>query len=107
MLIQIVEDDRALREGIVLALKEPGMEFVQSGCVDAAKKDFGVEIREEDTAKIFQRFYRADTLQQEEGAGIGLYLTREILRRENGYIKVKSKAGKGAEFILYLQKNTI
>lgn len=40
MLIQIVEDDRALREGIVLALKEPGMEFVQSGCVDAAKKDF-------------------------------------------------------------------
>lgn len=40
MLIQIVEDDRALREGIVLALKEPGMEFVQSGCVDVAKTDF-------------------------------------------------------------------
>lgn len=70
-------------------------------------KDHGIGIREEDTAKIFQRFYRADTLQQEDGTGIGLYLTREILRRENGYIKVKSKEGKGAEFVLYLRKEDI
>lgn len=40
MLIQIVEDDRALREGIALALKEPDMFFLQSGSVEAAKKDF-------------------------------------------------------------------
>lgn len=70
-------------------------------------KDQGIGIREGDTAKIFQRFYRADILQQEDGAGIGLYLTREILRRENGYIKVKSKEGKGAEFVLYLRKENI
>lgn len=44
MLIQIVEDDRALREGIALALKEPGVEFMQSGSVEAAKKDFKREI---------------------------------------------------------------
>lgn len=44
MLIQIVEDDRALREGIALALREPGMEFKQSGSVEAAKKDFEKEI---------------------------------------------------------------
>ena len=40
MLIQIIEDDRALSEGIALALKEPGMEFVQSAAVRAAKKAF-------------------------------------------------------------------
>lgn len=40
MLIQIVEDDRALREGIAMALKEPDMVFLQSGSVEAAKKDF-------------------------------------------------------------------
>lgn len=68
-------------------------------------KDQGIGVREEDTAKIFQRFYRAEGLYQEEGSGIGLYLTREILKRENGYIKVKSRAGKGAEFVLFLQKN--
>ncbi len=67
-------------------------------------KDHGIGIREEDTAKIFRRFYRADALQQEDGAGIGLYLAREIVRRENGYIKVKSKEGKGSEFVLYLRK---
>jgi len=70
-------------------------------------KDHGIGIREEDTAKIFRRFYRADALQQEDGAGIGLYLAREIVRRENGYIKVKSKEGKGSEFVLYLRKEDI
>lgn len=40
MLIQIVEDDRALSEGIVLALNEPGIEFTQSGSIKAAKEAF-------------------------------------------------------------------
>ncbi|MGF0034362.1 sensor histidine kinase [Bariatricus sp. SGI.154] len=70
-------------------------------------KDSGIGIKEEDTAKIFGRFYRAEEVQQEDGVGIGLYLTREILRKENGYIKVKSKPQKGAEFILYLQRDSV
>lgn len=67
-------------------------------------KDFGPGIREEDVPKIFGRFYRAEEVQQEEGVGIGLYLAREILKKENGYIKVKSVPGEGAEFILYLPR---
>ncbi len=39
-MIQIVEDDRALGEGIVLALKEPGMEFVRHGSVKEALAAF-------------------------------------------------------------------
>ena len=39
-MIQIVEDDRALGEGIVLALKEPGMEFVCHGSVKEALAAF-------------------------------------------------------------------
>lgn len=70
-------------------------------------KDFGIGIKEEDTARIFGRFYRAEEVQQEDGVGIGLCLTREILRRENGYIKVKSKLGEGSEIILYIQRNDI
>lgn len=68
-------------------------------------KDFGRGIREEDMPKIFGRFYRAEEVQQEEGVGIGLYLAREILKKENGYIKVKSVPGEGSEFILYLPRN--
>ena len=40
MVIQIVEDDRGLREGIALALREPEIRFVQSGSVESAKLDF-------------------------------------------------------------------
>ncbi len=67
-------------------------------------KDSGRGIREEDVPKIFGRFYRAEEVQQEEGVGIGLYLAREILKKQNGYIKVKSEPGEGAEFILYLPR---
>ena len=70
-------------------------------------KDNGIGVREEDAAKIFGRFYRAKEVQQEDGVGLGLYLTREILRKENGYIKVKSVPGEGAEFVLFLQKMTL
>lgn len=40
MTIQIVEDDRALSEGIMLALGEPGMDFLQSGDIKSAKEIF-------------------------------------------------------------------
>lgn len=70
-------------------------------------KDEGIGISEEETPKIFGRFYRASEVQQEDGVGIGLYLAREILRKEDGYIMVKSKKGEGSEFILHLLSNEI
>ena len=70
-------------------------------------KDEGIGISEADTPKIFGRFYRAESVQQADGVGIGLYLTREILKRQNGYIKVKSASGKGSEFILYIRRGRL
>ena len=67
--------------------------------------DEGKGITEEDAARIFGRFFRGEEVQQEEGVGIGLYLTREILSREDGYIKVvPNNKRKGGEFIIYLRK---
>lgn len=68
-------------------------------------KDTGIDISEEDTARIFTRFYRARQVQSEPGIGLGLYLVREILQREGGYIKVSSTLGKGSVFSLFLIKN--
>ncbi|MGN0484583.1 MAG: sensor histidine kinase [Lachnospiraceae bacterium] len=65
-------------------------------------RDWGIGIRPEEQANIFGRFYRAGEVQQEEGVGIGLYLTREILKKEGGYIMVKSKPKEGSEFRVYL-----
>lgn len=45
MLIQIVEDDRALSDGIRLALREPDLAFVQDMNIRQAKKDLSRRIR--------------------------------------------------------------
>ena len=62
--------------------------------------DQGPGIPEEERARIFGRFCRGGQVQQEEGVGIGLYLARQILERQDGYIKVSS--GRGREALLDL-----
>ncbi|MDE7310803.1 MAG: HAMP domain-containing histidine kinase [Eubacterium sp.] len=64
--------------------------------------DTGIGIPEADTPKIFKRFYRGTCVSGEEGIGIGLYLARQIITGENGYIKVKSASGEGSTFFVYL-----
>lgn len=66
--------------------------------------DSGIGIEEQDLSKIFQRFYRSQNVQQTEGVGIGLYLTREIISSEGGYIKVASKINEDTTFSVFLPK---
>ena len=77
-----------------------GKEFPLYTCINV--KDQGMGIEESEKAQIFGRFYRSPQVQQEEGIGIGLYLAREILQKEKGYIKVHSHEGSGSCFSLYL-----
>lgn len=67
--------------------------------------DTGMGISEDEQAKIFQRFYRSPQVHNEEGVGIGLYLAREIICAQTGYIKVSSEVGKGSTFSVFLPKN--
>ena len=67
--------------------------------------DTGIGIGEEETAKIFMRFYRSPSVSDEKGVGIGLYLVREIISKEGGYVKVCSNIGKGSIFSIFLPKN--
>lgn len=66
--------------------------------------DTGIGISEEEHAKIFSRFYRSQQAADAEGVGIGLYLAREIIVGEGGYIKVSSSLGKGSVFSVFLPK---
>lgn len=66
--------------------------------------DTGIGIPEEEQAKIFSRFYRAESTREHEGVGIGLYLAREIISGEGGYIKVTSACGRGSVFSVFLPK---
>ena len=64
-------------------------------------KDEGIGISEEEIPKIFKRFYRGSNVLNEEGIGIGLYLSREIVTKQGGYIKVKSYKN-GSIFSMFL-----
>lgn len=66
--------------------------------------DTGIGISEAEQAKIFARFYRSQLVSDQEGVGIGLYLTRQILTEQGGYIKVASSLGNGAVFSLFLPR---
>ncbi len=65
-------------------------------------EDTGPGLLEEEIPEIFQRFRRGEAALEQEGVGIGLYLAREILAGEGGYIKVSSEKGKGSVFSLFL-----
>ncbi|MCI9320167.1 MAG: HAMP domain-containing histidine kinase [Lachnospiraceae bacterium] len=64
--------------------------------------DTGMGIAPEHYNDVFKRFYRAEEAAGEEGVGLGLYLTRSIITRQKGYISVKSEAGKGTVFSVFL-----
>ena len=67
-------------------------------------RDEGMGIEEEEIPLIFLRFYRGRKVKDEEGVGIGLYLTRQIIEGQKGYIKVSSKEKIGSVFSVYLPK---
>lgn len=71
-------------------------------CIEVA--DNGMGIAPEEVTKIFQRFYRSQQAEDEKGVGIGLYLAREILRKQGGYIKVSSRIGEGTVFSVFLPR---
>ena len=66
--------------------------------------DTGRGIPESRQAAIFRRFYREEEVHDQPGVGIGLYLAREIISRQGGYIKVTSEVGRGSTFSVFLPR---
>lgn len=64
--------------------------------------DTGKGIPEQHYAQIFKRFYREDDVHDISGVGVGLYLCREIISKQGGYIQVKSEIGQGSTFSVFL-----
>lgn len=70
--------------------------------VEIKVTDTGKGISESNQAAIFRRFYREEEVHEQPGVGIGLYLAREIITQQGGYIKVVSELGKGSAFSIML-----
>ncbi|MGN6638174.1 MAG: HAMP domain-containing sensor histidine kinase [Mucilaginibacter sp.] len=69
--------------------------YVSDQLVSITITDSGVGIPQEETAKIFQSFYRATNVKNFHGSGIGLYITGKIINLFNGGIHAYSTLGEG------------
>lgn len=67
-------------------------------------KDNGIGIDKSEFNNIFKRFYRSEKVEEVEGSGVGLYLSRKIIESQGGNIIVSSKIGQGSKFSLFLTK---
>ncbi|HEX8923988.1 MAG TPA: HAMP domain-containing sensor histidine kinase, partial [Patescibacteria group bacterium] len=66
--------------------------------------DYGIGIPKDRQRKLFERFYRVSNPKKIkiEGFGLGLYISKEIVIRHGGNIKVDSSPGKGSTFYFNL-----
>lgn len=106
-------DDRWTTEAVFNIL-DNGVKYTKYGGqinISAEKTDFFVRIRIKDNGRgikqsrlseIFKRFYREPESADTEGIGIGLYLAREIVMKQSGFIEVRSKEGEGTEVYVNL-----
>lgn len=85
---------------VTLTEKHSGAEIVV--------KDSGVGIPKEQQAHIFSQFFWAKNviMHQHEGAGLGLFITKQIVDAHKGKIEVESAEGKGSTFTVHLPKKS-
>ncbi len=76
----------------------------KSGFVEISIKDSGIGIPANRLETIFERFYQVDSgnTREQEGTGIGLALTKELVEQHHGAISVMSTVGEGTEFKVIL-----
>jgi PAS domain S-box-containing protein len=75
--------------------------------VQFSVEDFGIGIAKDKLEKVFERFYRIDGDMQHTfpGLGLGLYISSEIVKRNEGKIWVESTLGGGSQFYFCIPLN--
>lgn len=72
-------------------------------------EDTGIGIKQEDLGKLFQSFQQLDSKRNRniEGTGLGLVISRNLIRLMNGEMKVESEYEKGSVFSFSLPQKII
>ncbi|TVP78026.1 MAG: response regulator [Puniceicoccaceae bacterium] len=112
-----LEADPARLEKVILNLLTNAIKFTRRGdsirvgwdSLPGAQtrifvEDSGVGIKQEDQARIFDRFYQVsgEGGSREQGVGIGLALAKELVAQHGGELEVSSEVGKGSRFTILL-----
>ena len=105
---------RALIENAIKYSEENTNIYIESIIKDGKKgivsiRDEGVGISEEDTKRIFDRFYRVDDSRTKAtgGTGLGLAIVKRIVEIHKGEIEILSELGKGTKISIILPLATI
>ena len=85
-------------DGGTVVIRSRRMEIYTAVVVE----DEGFGISPEHINDVCNRFFREERVKRTEGLGIGLYLTREILEKESGYLRIRSQVNRGTEVSLFL-----
>ncbi len=64
--------------------------------------DHGIGMTPEQRARVFERFYRADTSGKIPGSGLGMSIVQEIVRLHGGEVSVDSTLGSGTRVTIWL-----
>lgn len=74
--------------------------------VEIRVTDTGIGIKQEDLKNIFEKFYQVDSTSRRKigGSGIGLSISRGIIRAHGSDLSAESEYGKGSTFIFKLKK---
>lgn len=70
-------------------------------------KDQGPGVSDQDLERIFGRFERAASMRNHGGLGLGLYVSREIVRAHGGCIFVRKAEERGATFVVRLPRQPV
>ncbi len=82
--------------------QESQHESSEKRVIEITVKDTGIGIEPSNLEKIFNRFFQVDNDAAQTGTGIGLALTKELVKLHNGKIFVTSKPGKSSKFTVQL-----
>lgn len=85
--VSVATEERVLKSNLILSVK-----------------DTGIGIPKEHLSKVFNRYFQAENHKEQmaEGTGLGLALTRELVKLLNGNITLESKLGVGSIFTVRL-----
>ena len=72
------------------------------GWIWVAVRDTGPGLSPADQERVFDRFWRGEASRRDRHAGLGLAIVRQIVESHGGQVRVFSRLGEGATFVLWL-----
>lgn len=106
--VRIAQAVGNLLENAITHTPEGGMVTVSAcaveGGIEVSIADTGTGIAPEDRARVFERFYRADSARSRRtgGSGLGLTIAQRLVGAHGGTIEAESVLGEGSRFTILI-----